>query len=76
MLVNDDFLALLLGTLLHLILLDLDIEVLYFAVFFNIAFTAHHSLQLRLFWVVIIVLGLKYDTRLTHTFLSKCIWTL
>ena len=75
-LVNDDLLALLLRTLLHLILLDLDVEMLDFAVFFSITFTAHHSLQLWLFWVVIIVLGLKYDTRITHTFLSNSIWTL
>ena len=75
-LVNDDLLALLLWTLLHFILLDLDVEMLDFAVFFNITFTAHHSLQLWLFWVVVIILGLKYDTRITHTFLSNCIWTL
>ena len=75
-LVNDDLLALLFGPLLHLVLFDLDVEMLYLAMFFNISITAHHSLQVRLFWVVLIILGFNDSTRLTHTFLSNCIWTL
>ena len=76
-LVNDDLLTLLFWTLLHLVLFYLDVEMLNLAVFYiSISIAALHSLQLRLFWVVVIILLLNDDTRLTYTFLSNSIWTL
>ena len=76
-LVNDDLLTLLFWTLLHLVLFYLDVEMLYLAVFYiSISIAALHSLQLRLFWVVVIILLLNDDTRLTYTFLSNSIWAL